>query len=149
MNLSELIAVNKKNSKRVGRGVGTGKGKTSGRGHKGQKARSGGGVRLGFEGGQMPLTQRVPKLKGFKSRRPKNQAVNLDDLNIFTGKVTKELLAEKGLIEDVKKPVKILGNGKLDKKIEISVEYVSGSAEKEIVKKGGKVNKLVTKKEEK
>ncbi|RJO60033.1 50S ribosomal protein L15 [candidate division WS5 bacterium] len=139
MNLSNLISIKGKNKKRVGRGTGSGKGKTSGRGTKGQKSRSGGGVRLGFEGGQMPLTQRVPKLKGFKSRKPKNQVVKLSDLNLFTGKVTKEKLHEKGLIKSANWPVKILGSGKLEKTVEVHVEYFSKTAEKEIVKKGGKV----------
>ncbi len=142
MNLHGLSSIKSKTSKRVGRGIGSGLGKTSGRGTKGQKSRSGGKVRVGFEGGQMPLIQRVPKLKGFKSRRPKNQVVNLSDLNQFSGKVTKEKLLEKGIIENTKLPVKVLANGKLDKAVEVSVEHISEKAEKEIVKKGGKVNKL-------
>lgn len=146
MNLNNLTAISEKNKKRVGRGIGSGLGKTAGRGTKGQKSRSGGGVRVGFEGGQNPLTKRVPQLKGFKSRKPKNQVVNLSDLNIFTGKVTKEKLLEKGLIENIKLPVKILADGKLEKAVEITVEYVSEAAEKEITKKGGKVNKIAIRK---
>lgn len=142
MNLNSLSKISEKNKKRVGRGIGSGKGKTSGRGTKGQKSRSGGGVRLGFEGGQMPLTRRVPKLKGFKSRNPKNQVVSLSDLNNFTGKVTKEKMLEKGIIEDAKLPVKVLANGKIEKAVEVFAENFSKEAEKEIVKKGGKVNKL-------
>lgn len=140
MKLNSLTSLSKNSKKRVGRGTGSGKGKTSGRGTKGQGSRSGGGVRVGFEGGQTPITQRLPKLKGFKSRKPKNQVVNLEDLGVFTGKVTKENLFEKGLIKDVKGPVKLLGQGGLEKAIDISVEAVSKSAEAEIVKKGGKVN---------
>lgn len=143
MSLSELISIKSKNKKRVGRGTGSGKGKTSGRGTKGQKSRSGGGVRVGFEGGQMPLTQRVPKLKGFKSRSPKNQVVNLECLNLFTGKVTKEKLHEKGLISNPNLPVKVLCDGKLEKAVDVQVEYISKTAEKEIIQKGGKVNRLV------
>lgn len=142
MNLNNLTKIGEKNKKRVGRGIGSGTGKTSGRGHKGQKSRSGGGVRLGFEGGQNPLTKRLPQLKGFKSLRPKNQVVTLDDLNKFTGKVTKEKLFEKGIIDRVELPVKVLATGKIEKTVEISVEKVSKTAEKEILKKGGKVNLL-------
>lgn len=143
MNLSSLPKIGEKNKKRVGRGIGSGTGKTSGRGMKGQNSRSGGGVRLGFEGGQNPLTKRVPQLKGFKSRNPKNQVVSLNDLNKFTGKVTKEKLFEKGIIDSSKLPVKVLATGKLEKVVEVSVEHVSKEAEKEIVKKGGKVSILV------
>jgi len=144
MNLSSLPKIGEKNKKRVGRGIGSGHGKTSGRGTKGQKSRSGGGVRLGFEGGQNPLTKRLPQLKGFKSRNPKNQVISLNDLNSFTGKITKEKLFEKKLIENPKLPVKVLANGKLEKKVEVEVEHVSKEAEQEIVKKGGKVNRLVS-----
>ncbi len=143
MNLNNLSATSEKNRKRVGRGIGSGLGKTAGRGTKGQKSRSGGGVRVGFEGGQNPLTKRLPQLKGFKSRKPKNQVVNLSDLNLFTGKVTKEKLFEKGLIENIKLPVKVLSDGKLEKTVQVSVEYVSKAAEKAITQKGGKVDILV------
>ena len=146
MSLDKLIATNVKSKKRVGRGIGSGRGKTAGRGTKGQSSRSGGGVRVGFEGGQNPITKRLPHLKGFKSRAPKNQVVNLSDLNVFTGKVTKEKLLEKGLIENIKLPVKILGNGKIEKVVEVSVEYVSKTAEAAITKNGGKVNILATRK---
>jgi len=139
MKLNNLTSISKDEKKRVGRGTGSGKGKTSGRGTKGQNSRTGGGVRVGFEGGQTPLTQRLPKLKGFKSRKPKNQPVNLKDLNVFTGKVTKEKLLEKGLIKSAKGPVKLLGQGGLEKAIDISVDAVSKSAEAEVIKKGGKV----------
>ena len=142
MNLNSLPKIGEKNKKRIGRGIGSGMGKTAGRGTKGQKSRSGGGVRLGFEGGQNPLTKRLPQLKGFKSRNPKNQVVSLNDLNGFTGKVTKEKLFEKGIIESAKLPVKVLATGKIEKTVGVYVEYVSKTAEKEIVKKGGRVNRL-------
>lgn len=142
MNLNSLPKIGEKNKKRVGRGIGSGMGKTAGRGTKGQNSRSGGGVRLGFEGGQNPLTKRLPQLKGFKSRNPKNQVVSLNDLNKFTGKVTKEKLLEKGIIDSIKIPVKVLAKGKLEKTVEVCVEYVSKTAEKEIVKKGGKISLL-------
>ncbi len=142
MNLHGLASIKSKTSKRVGRGIGSGLGKTSGRGTKGQKSRSGGKVRIGFEGGQMPLIQRVPKLKGFKSHRPKNQIINFSDLNQLSGQVTKEKLLGKGIIENAKLPVKVLANGKLDKAVQVTVEHISKSAEKEIVQKGGKVTIL-------
>lgn len=148
MNLNELVSTTNKR-KRIGRGTGSGLGKTSGRGMKGQKSRSGGKVRVGFEGGQMPLTQRVPKLKGFKSRNPKNQTINLSDLNQFSGKITKEKLAEKGLIQNLDFPVKVLAKGKLEKVVDVSVDYVSKTAEKEITKKGGKITLLAKKKTKK
>lgn len=142
MNLNNLAKIGEKNKKRVGRGIGSGTGKTSGRGHKGQKSRSGGGVRLGFEGGQNPLTKRLPQLKGFRSLKPKAQVVTLSDLNVFSGKVTKEKLLEKGIITSVKLPVKILASGKIEKAVQVQVERISKTAEKEIVKKGGKVDLL-------
>ena len=106
---------------RVGRGIGSGNGKTSGKGHKGQNARSGGGVRPGFEGGQMPLFQRLPK-RGFTNINRKDYAViNLDRLNSFDEgtEVTPELLLETGAISKLKAGVKILGNGKLEKKLTV------------------------------
>lgn len=140
MSLDKLNTTNGKSKKRVGRGIGSGRGKTAGRGTKGQSSRSGGRVRVGFEGGQNPLTKRLPHLKGFKSRAPKNQTVSLSDLNLFIGKVTKEKLLEKGLIENIKLPVKILAKGTLEKVVEVSVEHISKAAETAITKKGGKVN---------
>ena len=144
MELNNLIPTTK-NKKRVGRGIGSGTGKTAGRGTKGQKSRSGGKIRIGFEGGQTPLAKRLPQLKGFKSIHPKNQVVNLSDLNGFTGKITKEKLLQKGLIQDDKMPVKVLGNGKIEKAVDVSADFVSKSAEKAIVAKGGKVNRLMSK----
>ncbi len=143
MKLHELISVNNKDVKRVGRGTGSGMGKTSGRGTKGQNSRSGGGVKPGFEGGQMKLAMRLPKLKGFKSRNEKAQIINLDNLNSFDGKINKKALLEKGLILTEKRTVKILGRGKLEKKdllIE-DIEKVSKSAESAIISLGGKINK--------
>src|SRR3990172_11785643 len=111
MRLNEIIAVERKRTKRVGRGTGSGHGKTSGKGHKGQKARSGGTKRPGFEGGQMPLTQRVPKKRGFKSRKPK-VSVNLKSLDKFKEgtEITKELLVGEGMVKNSKAKVKIVGN---------------------------------------
>lgn len=109
----------RKERNRVGRGTGSGNGKTSGRGHKGQKARSGGGVRLGFEGGQLPLFRRIPK-RGFTNINRKEFAiVNLDVLNRFEDgtEVTPELLVETGIIRNEKSGIKILSNGNIEKNL--------------------------------
>lgn len=110
----------KRTRKRVGRGSGSGHGTYSGRGLKGQKARSGGNLRPGFEGGRMPLTRQLPKLRGFKSHRPKSQIVKLKDLEeaFKDGEVVSpKTLFEKRLIENPRGLVKILGGGKLTKKL--------------------------------
>ncbi len=130
----------KKSRKRVGRGIGSGLGKTSGRGHKGQKARSGGGVRPGFEGGQNPLYVRLPK-RGFKNIfRKEFVEVNIEELNRFADDtiVTPELLLESGLIKKVKDGVKILGKGELEKKLEVRANRFSKSAVEKITAAGGK-----------
>lgn len=130
-----------KRVKRVGRGTGSGHGKTSTRGHKGQKARSGGGVRPGFEGGQMPLQRRLPK-RGFTNIFRKEYAiVNVEDLNIFMDntEVTPELLQESGLINKYKDGIKILGDGELEKKLVVKAHKVSRQAEEKITARGGKV----------
>lgn len=124
---------------RVGRGIGSGNGKTSGKGHKGQNARSGGGVRLGFEGGQIPLFQRLPK-RGFTNINRKEYAiVNLDVLNRFDEgtEVTPELLIETGIVSNEKSGIKILGNGTLEKKITVKAHKFSASAKEAIEKAGG------------
>ena len=129
----------RKKRKRVGRGIGSGHGKTSGRGHDGQNARSGGGVRLGFEGGQIPLFQRLPK-RGFTNINRKDYAVvNLDKLNVFAEgtEVTPELLLELGIVSNAKSGIKILGNGTLDKKITVKANKFSASAKEAIEKAGG------------
>ncbi|MGB9680020.1 MAG: 50S ribosomal protein L15 [Thermoanaerobacteraceae bacterium] len=130
----------RKDRKRVGRGIGSGHGKTSGRGSKGQNARSGGGVRPGFEGGQMPLTRRLPK-RGFTNIFRKEYAiVNLSALDIFEegSEITPEVLVEKGIINKVKDGVKILGNGDLNKKFIIKAHKFSKSALEKIEAIGGK-----------
>lgn len=128
--------------KRVGRGVGSGLGKTSGKGHKGQNARSGGGVRPGFEGGQLPLFRRLPK-RGFSNARFKTRfaTVNLSDLNRFEdgAVVTPELLKEMGLIKNQLDGIKVLGNGKLEKKLTVKAHQFSSSAQREIEGNGGKI----------
>ena len=125
--------------KRIGRGTGSGHGKTAGKGNKGQNARSGGGVRPGFEGGQIPLFQRLPK-RGFNNINRKEYAiVNLCDLNIFDNGtvVTPDLLIDAKIIKDIKSGVKILGCGTLEKKLTIKAHKFSASASEEIKKAGG------------
>ena len=126
--------------KRLGRGVGSGLGKTSGKGHKGAKARSGGGKRPGFEGGQMPLYRRVPK-RGFTNiYRVEYATVNVGRLEIFENGtvVTVEMLKEAGLISKVMAGVKILGNGELTKKLTVEAAKFTNSAKEKIEALGGK-----------
>lgn len=130
----------RKERNRVGRGTGSGNGKTSGRGHKGQKARSGGGVRLGFEGGQLPLFRRIPK-RGFTNINRKEFAiVNLDVLNRFEEgtEVTPELLIESGIIRNEKSGIKILSDGKIEKKLTVKANKFSAAAKEAIEAAGGK-----------
>lgn len=129
-----------KGKKRVGRGYGSGLGKTSGRGHKGQNARSGGGVRPGFEGGQMPLFRRLPK-RGFTNIFAKEYSeINVRDLNRFEDgtEVTPELLIESGLCKRAKDGIKILGDGELEKNLTVKAHKFTKSAEEKIAKAGGK-----------
>ena len=126
--------------KRLGRGVGSGLGKTSGKGHKGAKARSGGGKRPGFEGGQMPLTMRLPK-RGFTNIfRKEYVAINVDRLEIFEDGmvVTPVELIQYGVIKNVEDGVKILGNGELTKKLTVQANKFSASAKEQIEAAGGK-----------
>ena len=128
--------------KRVGRGIGSGLGKTSGKGHKGQNARSGGGVRPGFEGGQLPLFRRLPK-RGFSNARFKVEyaTINLSDLNRFEdgAVVTPELLKEMGLVKNQLDGIKVLGNGTLEKKLTVKAHSFSASAKEQIESLGGKI----------
>ena len=124
----------------VGRGIGSGVGKTSGKGHKGQNARSGGGVRPGFEGGQMPLYRRLPK-RGFTNIFAKKYvSVNVEVLDKFNDgdEVTAEALLEKGIISKTLDGVKILGRGEVTKKVTVKVAKISESAKEKIEKAGGK-----------
>jgi large subunit ribosomal protein L15 len=127
---------------RVGRGIGSGNGKTSGRGQKGQNSRSGGGVRPGFEGGQNPLVFRIPK-RGFNNYNfeTKYATINLSDLERFSdgAEVTPELLKEMGLVKKQLDGIKVLGNGKLTKKLTVKANKFSKSAKEAIEKVGGKV----------
>ena len=124
----------------VGRGIGSGTGKTSGKGHKGQNARSGGGVRPGFEGGQMPLYRRLPK-RGFTNIFAKKYvAVNVEVLDKFNDGdvVTAEAMLEKGIISKTLDGVKLLGRGEVTKKVDVKVAKISASAKEKIEKAGGK-----------
>ena len=126
--------------KRIGRGIGSGTGKTSGKGHKGQNARSGGGVRPGFEGGQMPLYRRLPK-RGFTNIFAKEYvAVNVSEVERFDNgtEVSAELLKEAGVISKIKDGVKILGRGEITKKLTVKAAKFSASAQEKIEKAGGK-----------
>jgi large subunit ribosomal protein L15 len=143
MKLSDLSPAfgSVKEAKRKGRGLGSGNGKTAGKGSKGQKARSGGGKNPGFEGGQMPLQRRLPK-RGFSNSMfaKKYQIVNIGALNDFedNSTVTPEDLMKKGLIENVDTAVKVLGDGDLDKKITVKASKFSKSAMTKIEAAGGK-----------
>ncbi|MBO5867010.1 MAG: 50S ribosomal protein L15 [Clostridia bacterium] len=128
-----------KSDKRLGRGIGSGLGKTSGKGHKGQWARSGGGVRPGFEGGQTPLVRRLPK-RGFNNKfAVKYDIVNLDALNVFEEGtvVTPELLADLRIVTNKNNGVKVLGNGQLTKKLTVKADKFSASAKAAIEAAGG------------
>ena len=130
-----------KNRKRVGRGPGSGTGKTAGRGENGQNSRSGGGVRIGFEGGQTPLFRRLPK-RGFSNARFKKvyAVINLDDLNKFDdgAEITPEILKDAGLVKNTLDGLKVLGNGKLEKKLNVKAHKFSKTAKEQIEKLGGK-----------
>ena len=142
MNLHDLSPAAGSNPKayRKGRGKGSGNGKTAGRGHKGQWARSGGGVRVGFEGGQMPLVRRLPK-RGFNNIFAKRlEAVNLSALEKFEdgSVVTVQDLLDKGILSKCLYGVKILGNGNITKKLTVQASAFSASAKEKIVAAGGK-----------
>ena len=142
MNLHELapVAGSTHVGKRKGRGTGTGNGKTAGRGHKGQKARSGGKVRVGFEGGQMPLVRRIPK-RGFNNIFAKPlTAINVGSLNAFEdgAVVDAAALIEKGILHECKYGLKVLANGKLTRKVTVKAAAFSESAKAKIEEAGGK-----------
>lgn len=143
MNLNELKPAigSMHKEKRIGRGAGSGHGKTATKGHKGQKARSGGSIKAGFEGGQMPLQRRLPK-RGFTPlRRNLHEIVNICQLEVFENGdvITNVILYSRGLISNSLLPVKILGNGNLTKTISVSVSKVSSAAKEKIVAAGGTV----------
>ncbi|HUI29116.1 MAG TPA: 50S ribosomal protein L15 [Candidatus Acidoferrales bacterium] len=139
----------RKKVKRIGRGVGSGHGKTAGKGHKGQRSRSGDQIRPWFEGGQMPLNRRIPKF-GFRSPfRVEYQVINVSTLGKLAeagklpdGVVTPEILYKVGAVSKKSRPVKILGDGELSKKLDVSANAFSGSASKKIEAAGGSVKKI-------
>ena len=131
-----------KKKKRLGIGPGSGTGKTAGRGHKGQKARSGGKIRAGFEGGQMPLQRRLPKVGFNNVFRTVYQIVNLEDIarKSLSGEISSAILKKAGLVSSVNRPVKILGRGDISMVLQVKVDAVSASAAEKIVKAGGSVD---------
>ncbi|MEJ5227947.1 50S ribosomal protein L15 [Thermodesulfovibrio sp.] len=146
MKINELKPAegSKRKPKRVGRGLGSGHGRTSTKGHKGQKARSGRAKGPGFEGGQMPLQRRLPK-RGFSNAPFKKEyaVVNLADLNKINAEIiTPEVLLEKGIIKKLKDGLKVLGNGDIEKSITVKTHAISKTARQKIESKGGKVEVL-------
>ena len=140
MKLNEMTSAGNEKAYRKGRGPGSGNGKTSGRGHKGQNARSGGGVRPGFEGGQLPLYRKLPK-RGFKNKFATVYAtVNVSDLNKFEdgATVNLEALVNAGLINKELDGLKVLGNGELTKKLTVEAAVFSATAKEKIEAAGGK-----------
>ncbi|MEI6214768.1 MAG: 50S ribosomal protein L15 [Desulfuromonadales bacterium] len=134
-----------KNRKRIGRGTGSGHGKTATKGHKGQKARSGGSIKAGFEGGQMPLQRRLPK-RGFTPLiKIEYSLVNVGQLDAFAdgSVIDAAALVAGGFVKSLRSPVKILGNGDISKKITISAARFSESAKTKIIAAGGKIEELV------
>ncbi len=134
------------NRKRVGRGISAGGGKTAGRGTKGQNSRSGGGPRPYFEGGQLPLVRRLPRLRGFTNIwRVEYTAINLERLNAYFApgsEVSPEALVEVGIIKSVQEPVKILGTGDLDRALTVKAHKFSASARDKILAAGGRVDEI-------
>lgn len=140
MKFHELHLTKKADRIRPGRGISAGRGKTAGRGTKGQKSRTGKKLRAGFEGGQNPLMSRIPKLKGFKSKRAKVQVVYTGNLSLMNGKtIDNHTLYEQGLIASPFHAVKIISKGEVKKAYSVSVQGVSASAEAAIIKAGGTV----------
>jgi large subunit ribosomal protein L15 len=142
MKIHELQLESTKTRKRVGRGIGSGRGKTAGRGTKGQNARTGGGVRPGFEGGQNPLAKRLPKKRGFASlSRVEYQVVNLSALERFKDGTTVDAaaLASAGLVKKADGRVKLLATGKLTKKLTVKVTAASSAAKSAVESAGGKL----------
>lgn len=142
MKYNELNITKSKKTNRVGRGISAGQGKTAGRGTKGQGSRKSGGVRPGFEGGQMPLYMRIPKLRGFTSKRPKTHTIytgQLDELKKAT--VDTVVLADAGLIENPYVRVKLVAKGEVTKKVTVKLFAASAPAVKMLIKAGGSFDK--------
>lgn len=154
MKYNELASPIAKSKKRVGRGIAAGQGKTAGRGTKGQGARTGYSKKPGFEGGQNPLMQRLPKLHGFRSFRVRAEEVFTDQLNDLGAKVDNTVLAEKGLVSSPYVRVKLLNRGDLTKKVSVSLQAASQTAIEAVQKAGGefkpaaRLARPATKKEE-
>jgi len=143
MRYNELTVRRQRRSRRVGRGISAGGGKTAGRGTKGQGARKSGGVRPGFEGGQMPLYMRLPHLRGFKSHRPKTEVVYTDQLDsIRKGVIDNQVLFEAGLISSPYVNAKLLFKGKLSAKKDIRLQAASTAALASVKKAGGSFTKI-------
>lgn len=142
MKYNELNVNANRQARRVGRGISAGQGKTAGRGTKGQKARTGSGRRPGFEGGQNPLMQRLPKLPGFRSIRPKAENVRTGELEAVKGKVDNYSLAEAGLVSSPYVRVKLLLGGEVTKKFDVKLQGASESAIAAIQKAGGSFEKV-------
>ena len=142
MSYNNLDITSKKSAKRVGRGIAAGQGKTAGRGTKGQKSRTGFSRRPGFEGGQTPLAQRFPKLKGFKSHRTPAEVVYTGDLDALAAKIDNQVLADAGLVSSAFTRVKIVVNGDVTKKHTVSLQAASKTAITAIEKAGGSFEKV-------
>lgn len=135
----------KRNRKRIGRGDGTGHGSYSGRGVKGQKARSGGGVRPGFEGGQLPIVKRLPRKRGFTNIfKTEYSIVNLGKLGVFApgSKVGPQELLEAGLVKSIKRPIKILSDGEINQPLVVKADKISAAAQRKIVAAGGSIEEI-------
>jgi large subunit ribosomal protein L15 len=137
MKYNELNMTSQKSPTRVGRGIAAGKGKTAGRGTKGQNARKSGGVRPGFEGGQNPLMQRLPKMRGFRAVKPQAETVYTGQLNDFKGVVDNFKLFEAGLVSTPYGRVKVVLNGELSAKVDVKLQGASQTAQAAIKKAGG------------
>jgi large subunit ribosomal protein L15 len=139
-------AGSKHKRKRIGRGDGSGHGSYSGQGVKGQKARSGGGVRPGFEGGQLPITKRLPRKRGFTNRfKTEYSIVNLSKLGVFApgSKVGPQELLEAGLVKSVKQPIKILSDGEINQPLVVRADKFSAAAQRKIVAAGGSIEEML------
>jgi large subunit ribosomal protein L15 len=142
MKFNELNLTANKNAKRVGRGIAAGQGKTAGRGTKGQKSRTGSSRKPGFEGGQNPLMQRLPKLHGFRSYKAPVEAVYTGDLDTLKGAITTETLAEAGLISNPFVRVKLIVKGEITKKHDVKLQAASEAAIEALQKAGGTFEKV-------
>jgi large subunit ribosomal protein L15 len=140
MKINEITSPKRASKSRKGRGISAGQGKTAGRGTKGQNSRTGGSRRPGFEGGQTPIFQRIPKQRGFNSRlRNKTSLKTIDLVNIKDGKVTPQLLVDAGLAKNIRTDIKIIGTSKLNVKLNLSGVRVTEGAKNAILSAGGSV----------